>query len=135
MSTLIVTGRVGSDAETRELQSGKPVVSFSVADQQGWGDKKHTLWIKCAMFGDRAMKVAPYLTKGALVEVIGTPTVEAWVKKGDSTAQAALKLTVIEVKLHGGKGERDTGPIADKGRATAGQNALHSNDLNDDIPF
>ena len=128
MSTLIVTGRVGSDAETRTLQSGKAVVSFSVADQQGWGDNKHTLWIKCAMFGDRATKVAPYLTKGALVEVIGTPSVEAWLKKGDNTAQAALKLTVSEVKLHGSI-KSDDKPVADKGRATS------RDDMDADIPF
>lgn len=122
MSTLIVTGRIGSDAEKRSLQSGKAVVSFSVADQQGWGDNKHTLWIKCAMFGERAEKLLPYLTKGSLVEVVGTPSVEAWIKKGDNTAQAALKLTVSEVKLHGGSqdgGKRDDKPVADKGRATA----------------
>jgi single-strand DNA-binding protein len=127
MSTLIVTGRVGSDAETRELQSGKAVVSFSVADQQGWGDKKHTLWIKCAMFGDRATKVAPFLTKGALVEVIGIPTVEAWLKKGDGSAQAALKLNVSEVKLHGGS-NRDDKPVADRDRSTAPAR-------DDEIPF
>lgn len=128
MSTLIVTGRVGSDAETRTLQSGKAVVSFSVADQQGWGDNKHTLWIKCAMFGERATKVAPYLTKGALVEVIGTPSVEAWLKKGDGSAQASLKLTVSEVKLHGSI-KNDEKPVADKGRATS------RDDMDDEIPF
>jgi len=131
MSVLVVTGRVGSDAEKRSLQSGKAVVSFSVADQQGWGDNKHTLWIKCAMFGERAEKLLPYLTKGSLVEVVGTPSVEAWIKKGNNTAQAALKLTVSEVKLHGGNqdvGKRDDKPVADKGRATA---PVHD----DEIPF
>jgi single-strand DNA-binding protein len=132
MSVLVVTGRIGSDAEKRSLQSGKAVVSFSVADQQGWGDNKHTLWIKCAMFGERAEKLLPYLTKGSLVEVVGTPSVEAWLKKGDNTAQAALKLTVSEVKLHGSiKGEDK--PVADKGRATAGQGP--SAPFDDDIPF
>lgn len=129
MSTLVVTGRVGNDAETATLQSGKPVVSWSVADQQGWGDNKTTLWIKCAMFGDRAAKVAPYLTKGTLVEVVGTPHVEAWIKKADGTAQAQIKLTVQEVKLHGGGEKREAGPVADKARATS------RNDMDADIPF
>jgi len=123
VSTLVCTGRIGSDAETATLQSGTAVVSWSVADQQGWGDKKHTLWIKCAMFGDRATKVAPYLTKGTLVEVVGTPNVEAWVKKGDGTAQAQIKLTVQEVKLHGGKPDSDAAPRKGRGK------------MDDDIPF
>lgn len=113
MSTLVVTGRIGSDAETKTLQSGKPVVSWSVADQQGYGENKHTIWIKCAMFGERAAKVAPYLTKGTIVECSGTPTVEAWNDKAKGEARAALKLTVQEVKLHGG-GQRDSSEPAPK---------------------
>lgn len=127
MSTLIVTGRIGSDAETRQLQSGKSAVSFSVADQQGWGDKKTTLWIKCAMFGERAEKVAPYLTKGALVEVIGIPTVEAWNDKAKGEARAALKLTVNEVKLHGSSDKRDSAESAPK--------RAQRDDIDQDIPF
>jgi single-stranded DNA-binding protein len=84
------------------------------------------------MFGERAEKLLPYLTKGSLVEVVGTPSVEAWIKKGDNTAQAALKMTVSEVKLHGGNqdgGKREDKPVADRGRATAPQG------FDDDAPW
>jgi single-strand DNA-binding protein len=121
MATIVATGRVGKDAELRHLQDGTAVLGFSIADDIGWGEKKTTQWIQCALFGARAEKVAQYVTKGTVVEVSGTPTVEAWVKKGTSDPQAAIKIRVNELKLHGGK------PADGKPRA--------ANDADDDIPF
>lgn len=100
MSTIIVCGRLGKDAELRTTTSGTKVAAFSVADKIGYGDKKRTQWIKCSLFGERAEKVAPYLTKGSLVEVIGTPQTEAWIK--DNKANSTIAVSVSDVRLHGG---------------------------------
>ena len=127
MATIVVCGRVGSDGELRRLQDGTAVLGFSVADDIGWGDKKTTQWIKCSLFGKRAESVAQYVTKGSIVEVVGTPQVEAWLNKKDNAPAAAIKVRVAELKLHGGaKSDR---PVADSGRATKGD------DFNDAIPF
>lgn len=104
MAHLIATGRIGSDAETRELQSGKKVVSFSIADDIGWGEKKRTQWLKCAMFGERAEKVAPYLTKGSIVQIHGEPESESWIKDGE--ARSTIKVLVNDVKLFGGASDK-----------------------------
>lgn len=128
MSFLFLTGRIGQDAELRSTQGGTKVVSFSVADDVGFGDKKTTQWIKCALFGERAEKLAKYLTKGTSVEVMGNPSINSY--EGKNGHKAELQCRVIEVKLMGG-GKRDDAPVADKGRATAPQN----DDVNDDIPF
>ena len=126
MATICITGRLGKDAELRALQSGTQVASFSIADDVGYGEKKTTQWIQCALFGKRAEAVAPYLTKGTVVEVVGTPTVEGWEKNGK--VSATIKVTVSDVRLHGGGQKRDE-PVADKGRATRGR------DDGDSIPF
>jgi single-strand DNA-binding protein len=126
MATICVTGRLGRDGELKSLQSGKKVLSFSIADDVGFGDKKKTQWLKCALFGDRAEKLAQYLTKGTLVEVSGIPSVETWSKDGQ--ANGCIAVSVNELKLHGG-GNREDKPAADRGRAT-------SRDVMDsDIPF
>ena len=129
MAILTVTGRLGKDCETRELQSGTKVVSFSIADDVGYGDKKRTQWIKCAWFGDRATKVAQYLTKGSLIEVTGSASADAWVKKGESEPRAQLTVNVMDVRLHGGGKKSDDTPVADNSRAT------RRDDIDDDIPF
>lgn len=126
MAILTVTGRLGKDCETREMQNGTKVVSFSVADDVGYGEKKRTQWIKCSYFGDRAAKLAQYLTKGSLIEVTGSASTEAWVKKADNSPQATLTVNVMDVRLHGG-GKKDEAE-APKGRATAPI-------ADDEIPF
>lgn len=102
MSTICVTGRVGRDGELRTLQDGTKVLSFNVADDIGWGEKKTTQWLQCAMFGKRAEALAAFVTKGTMVEVVGTPTVDAYIKKGEATPTGTIKVRVSEVRLHGG---------------------------------
>ena len=125
MATICVTGRLGRDGELKSLQSGKKVLAFSVADEVGWGDKKKVQWIKCAMFGDRAEKVAPYVTKGSIVEITGIPTIETWAK--DDQTHGCISVSVSELKLHGG-GKSDR-PVADNARATK------RDDMDSEIPF
>ncbi len=64
------TGRLGRDAVTRDA-AGKPVTNFALAVDSGYGDHKQTLWLDCAGWGERYVKLAPYLLKGAQVHVAG----------------------------------------------------------------
>lgn len=126
MATLIVTGRIGKDAELRETTGGTQVCSWSMAYDTGYGDKKKSHWVKCALFGKRAATLTPYLTKGGLVEVIGEPVASAWVDKQSKEPRAQIEMTVLEVKLHGG-GDR-SGSEAPKRREA-------QDEMNQDIPF
>jgi single-strand DNA-binding protein len=126
MSTLILVGRLGGDAELKTLQSGTQVCSFSVADDVGYGENKKTQWIKCAIFGTRAGKVCSYLTKGTMVEVIGRPQVNTW-KDKQGEPRANIEVSVSDINLHGG-GSKDRS-VADNAPAT------QRDDMNQDIPF
>lgn len=128
MATFIATGRLGKDAELRNLSGDNHVVSWSMAYDTGYGDKKKSHWVKCSLFGKRAPKLAEMLTKGSLVEVVGEPVVSTWSDKQTKEARGQIELTVMEVKFHGG-GNREDRPVADNARATS------RNDMNDDIPF
>lgn len=122
MNTLNFIGRVGKDAETRFLQSGKPVTNFSVAMESGWGDRKQTTWVNCSLWGSRGEKVAPYIKKGGQVGVTGEVLLREWESNGRSGV--SLECNVSNVTLCGHK--KDT-PNQDQ-TAPAG-------DLDDDIPF
>lgn len=128
MATFTMTGRLGKDAELRETTGGTQVCTFSAAYDVGYGDKKTTCWVKGVIFGKRAAALQPHLTKGKLVEFTGTPVASAWTDKKSNEPRAQIEVTVLDVILHGG-GERDTGPVADRGRATS------RNDEDSDIPF
>ena len=102
-----VVGRLGRDAEMRYMpgQNATPLVTFSLAVDQGWGDKKQTNWWPIEYFGTRAEKVLQYLTKGTLVEVTGRLEEQRWEKDGVKRPKTVVN--VLELNLHGG-GERET---------------------------
>jgi single-strand DNA-binding protein len=125
MSTIICTGRLGRDGELRTTQSETKVLSFSVADDIGYGENKRTQWLDCALFGKRAEALAQYLTKGTIVEIVGEPSIRTY--EGKNGAGASLQVKVQEIKLHGGKSK--DAPVADNARATSGD------DMDSDIPW
>ncbi len=63
-------GRIGKDAVVRS-HNGDPVTGFSLAMDDGFGDKKVTHWFDCSGWGKRYESVAPYLLKGSQVFVVG----------------------------------------------------------------
>ena len=68
---VILTGNLGKDAEMRFTPTGTPILNFSLPIDIGFGEKKETMWVRCAMFGERAQKLAERLTKGKGVQVVG----------------------------------------------------------------
>ena len=102
MNVFTFTGRLGKDADLRYMQNGKAVCGFSVAVESGYGDKKTTSWIDCALFDKRAEALHPYLQKSALVAVSGELTIEQWTDK-DGNKQRAVRVRVADLTLLGGK--------------------------------
>ena len=97
-------GRLGDEARLKTLPSGKEVLNFSVAVDIGRGDSKTTLWVDCSLWGERAAKLGPYLTKGKQVAVAGDVNLRVYEKK-DGTPGASMTLDVQRLTLMGG-GER-----------------------------
>lgn len=103
-------GRIGRDAAVRHTSNGKAVAGWPLAIDVGWGEKKTTLWLDCAMWGERGEKLVAYLTKGSQIGVTGELG-EPRVHEG----KAYLPLTVVNVTLTGkpsDSGERTAKPAA-----------------------
>jgi single-strand DNA-binding protein len=78
VNKVILVGNLGKDPETRTMQSGGKVVSFSIATSESWNDKasgerkEKTQWHRIAIFNERLGEVAErYLKKGMKVYVEG----------------------------------------------------------------
>ena len=109
MIKLQVIGHLGKDCTTN-MVSGKNVINFTVAHSEKYKDstgtqKERTIWVDCAYWTDRTA-IAPYLKKGQLVYVEGSPDVRAYAKS-DGTTAAALNLRVLNVQLLGSAKDRD----------------------------
>jgi len=115
--------RVGKDAVVRYTAGGKPVTGFSAAFDNGWGDRKQTVWLDCSYWGERGEKVAPYITKGSQIVVEGD------IGTREHDGKTYITLDVRDVKLTGGKGERDQ-----QQPQPSRQQAQPAADF-DDIPF
>lgn len=165
MNVFVAPGRLGADAELRTTSNGDKVLGFRIANDVGFGDRKTTNWVECAIWGQRAEKLAEYLTKGTYVVVTGELTLREFEKR-DGTKGAGLSLRVAEVELgpksdsQGGGGgrsaggrdqDRDRGGRSDAGGGYGGGNRGSSGggrggyardsapprheDLDDEIPF
>jgi len=107
MIKLQVIGRLGKDCVMKEI-NGKNVINFSVAHSEKFKTsagsmQEKTIWVECAYWTDRT-GITPYLTKGQLVFVEGSPEADAY-KKQDGEPGATLRLRVREVQLLGGKSD------------------------------
>jgi single-strand DNA-binding protein len=136
MNNLNFTGRIGNDAEVKSTQGGTTVCEFSAAMKSGYGDKEHTTWVKCVMFGKRAEGgLVQYLVKGQEIAVSGEAKLETWDNNGKTGA--ALKCSVNQVTLVGGKQERQQSaqaPQAPNLQSPQTPQGDH-NSFDDDIPF
>ena len=137
------TGAVGRDAEVRYTPSGLAVLSFTVANNIGFGDKQQTLWIQVTLFGKRAEgQLQNYLKKGQQVFVSGELTQREYQAK-DGTTKTSLDLNANIIDLIGKKTEttqaQQNYPASGvREQTSAYQGPGHDNfdvPYDDDIPF
>ena len=122
-------GRLGRDAEVRHTSAGKPVTTFAVAIEDGFGDNKTTTWMDCAMFGERGEKVAGYIRKGDRIGVTGSIRLDTYTTR-DGVEKSKVALRVADITLLGSK--------SDGGQRTQrqAQPELEVDDFEDtEIPF
>lgn len=119
-------GRVGGDPVITETRDKKPICTFSVAIDSGYGDKKQTTWIKVALFDKRA-SVADYIRKGDRIGVNGEIVLRDWTDK-QGVVQKSLELANANVTLLMAKREES--------RPAPVQSESNHNPFNDDdVPF
>ena len=83
---VILIGHLGADPEGRYTQSGRPVVSFSLATNETWkqeggASKEHTEWHNIVAWDKLADFAGDYLYKGQLISVEGSLRTRKWESK------------------------------------------------------
>lgn len=122
MKTITIAGRVGKDAVTRNTQTGD-VTSWSMAVDDGYGDRKSTMWFDCSMWGKRGNTIARFLTKG-------TPcTVSGDLSQRTHEGKTYLTVNVNDVTLQGKPSER-----SDQGHQSEVKR-MEKSVMDDEIPF
>lgn len=129
MQKLFIAGTVGRDAELRRTNNGDPVLSFSVAVDNGKdrnGNKRDATWYDASIWGTRAEKLQPYITKGLKMTLTGRPTARAHDGRG------ILGISVDDFTFQGGgQDRRDTGSQG----GGYGSGGRPGDGMDDDLPF
>jgi single-strand DNA-binding protein len=144
VNTATFAGRLGRAAELRTTPGGQNVCGFSLAVDIGFGQDKKTLWVGCSLWGERAEKLAPYLTKGKPVTVSGDVALRTWDGR-DGKAGAEITCNVQRITLQGAGAAEEEQPPAERRPAARQERAPMQQqfpaghrataDFDDDIPF
>ena len=139
-NSITFVGTVGRDAEVKYLASGSAVLSVTVANSVGFGDKQKTNWFRVTLFGKRAEgQLQNYLKKGQAVFISGELSQNEYNAK-DGTTKTSLEINANILDLVGKK--------SDSGQQSASQPQSNQNsyappagkdnfgdDFDDMIPF
>lgn len=99
-----ISGNMTRDPELRRTAGGMAVVGFGVAVNDRaknpatgeWEDRPN--FVDCTMFGTRAEKLAPYLSKGCKVAVDGRLRWSQWQAR-DGSKRSKLEVIVDEIEF------------------------------------
>lgn len=127
MKNIVLAGNIGKSAELRSTGNGEKVAGFSLAVNDGFGDKQRTLWFDVSIWGKRAETLASMLVKGGKVTVAGDLSTREHEGKTYLTVRAN-EVTLQSAK-QGGDDERPQGKRRED--PPAGGRA----DMDDEIPF
>ena len=126
------TGTVGRDAEQRFIPSGQAVLTVTVANNVGFGDKQQTNWVRCTIWGKRAEgQLKDFLKKGQQVFVSGE-LVQKEYQAQDGSTKTSLELNANIIDLVG-KREQSSDPAQQQ--APARQAESNPRDNFDDAPY
>ena len=159
VNKVILVGNLGRDPETRRMNSGDSVVSFSLATTESWKDKAtgerkdRTEWHNIVIFNENLGRIAEqYLKKGSKVYLEGQLQTREYTDKDGNqrrTTEVVLQrfrgeLTLLDSRGRGGDmgsdyvppqgGNQSFGRSSPMEQRPASGGRL-SDTIDDDIPF
>lgn len=152
MNLCMFTGRIGKDFELRKSNSGKSVIDFSIAVNEG---KDKTTWVNCQVWDDKADIMSRYFKPGKPVSVETRLKNEEWTDKTTGDKRRGVRFIVKDFSFVPGglaNGSDDDSVVTTDGddeekvvskapktrarpRAKAEVEDVEVEELDDDIPF
>src|SRR3954453_1575462 len=130
VNKVILVGNLGRDPESRNMQSGDKVVSFSIATSETWNDrasgerKEKTQWHRIAIFNQKLGEIAEkYLKKGSKVYLEGSLESRKYTDKDGNereTTEVVLSKFRGELTLLDGRGGGEAGEGGGYGERSGG---------------
>lgn len=152
VNKVILIGHLGKDPETRTMNNGGEVVSFSMATSESWKDKdsgerkEKSEWHQVVIFNEGLVKVAKqYLRKGSQCYVEGQLQTRKWTDQNGNdryTTEVVLQRFRGALTLLGGRdnagGNKSDGwgsSTQEENRSSDTYGGAFDSDLDDDVQF
>lgn len=119
MNNCTFTGNLVRDPKLNDV-GDKNVCNFTLANNEGWGDKKTVTYIDVSVWGGQAEACSKHLFKGRLAAVSGQISLRKW-NTQEGEERSVISLNASRVDFLSGKGK----PKAEASESTE----------SDDIPF
>ena len=138
INKVILMGRLTKDPELRYTNNKTPVCSFTIAVNNGYGEKQQTDFINCVAWNKTAEFVTKYFIKGRMIIIAdGRISTRSW-ETQDGKRAYATEVVANEVNF----GESKTSPQLNTPQ-TAAQPPMQDDDddftlldeEDDDLPF
>lgn len=127
----IIMGRLTHEPELRQTGTGRPVCSFSIAVNNGYGENRRTDFINCVAWNKTAEFVSRYFTKGKMIIVIGRITTRAW---EDKNGKRCYETDVVADEVSFGE-SKGTASESKPSLSEAIDEGFLSVEPDDDMPF
>lgn len=137
LNRVILQGRLGKDPEIRTAQSGKSVLSMSVAVDRSIPNAngvRETDWFDCIAFGRAAEFIAQYFGKGSEIIIEGRLQKRKY-KAQDGSNRNVVEIIVDNPEFAGKRVERDQGAQAAHAEAPNVAPGEFTEIDDDELPF
>ena len=132
INKVILMGRLTKDPELRYTNNKTPVCSFTIAVNNGYGEKQQTDFINCVAWNKTAEFVTKYFTKGKMIIIAdGRISTRSW-ETQDGKRAYATEVIAKEVSFGETKSSQQTAtqqPMQDD------DDDFTPLDEDDDLPF
>lgn len=144
MNSVNIMGRITKDLELKKVGDDLSLLNFSIALEDGYGDKKKTFFFDVIAWRMKADVISQYFKKGDRILINGRLTQENWkTQDGNNRSKVVISLydfDFVERKSESGNNASQSFSTADNANSNANNNSGvefqdFSNDDNDDIPF
>lgn len=99
MISMTIIGNLGGEPELKFMPDGTPITNFSMASNDGSGDKKTTTWYRVAVWGKQAEPCNQYLHKGSLVAVTTSRLKASTYQSKAGSQEVSLEVTADRVRF------------------------------------
>lgn len=136
---VILGGRLTSDVELKQTQSGIPVCSFTVAVNRKASKNQETDFIKCNAWRATAEFISRYFRKGSSICVVGNIQQREWTDK-DGNKRTITEVVVEEASFVDSKSDAESADVAGgsympPAYGAAAEPKFEEIKTDDDLPF